>query len=179
MRYYVTLDARTFEVELGPEGARIDGRAVDADLAHVEGTDLRNLLLDGESYRLLARKQGGGRWEVHLRGRKIVAEAEDERTRTIRDMTGAVEGHTGPQPIRAPMPGLVVKLEVEEGDTVEAGQGVVIVEAMKMENELKAESAGVVSCIHVASGEAVEQDQVLIDLVDPDPAPDQGADRAS
>jgi pyruvate carboxylase subunit B len=77
------------------------------------------------------------------------------------------------------MPGLVVKLEVDEGDTVEAGQGVVIVEAMKMENELKAEAAGVVSCIHVAAGEAVEQDQVLIDLVDPDPDPDQGADRAS
>jgi pyruvate carboxylase subunit B len=76
------------------------------------------------------------------------------------------------------MPGLVVKLEVDEGDTVEAGQGVVIVEAMKMENELKAESAGVVSCIHVAPGEAVEQDQVLIDLVDPDPDPDQGAGRA-
>ena len=177
MRYYVTLDARTFEVELGPEGPRIDGRAVDADLAHVEGTDLRSLLLDGESYRLLARKQGGGLWEVHLRGRKIVAEAVDERTRTIRDMTGAVGGHTGPQPIRAPMPGLVVKLEVEEGDTVEAGQGVVIVEAMKMENELKAEASGVVSRIHVAAGEAVEQDQILIDLVDP--GSDQDEDPAS
>jgi pyruvate carboxylase subunit B len=177
MRYYVTLDARTFEVELGPDGPRIDGRPVDADLAHVEGTDLRSLLLDGESYRLLARKQGGGLWDVYLRGRKIAAEAVDERTRTIRDMTGAAGAHTGPTPIRAPMPGLVVKLEVEEGDTVEAGQGVVIVEAMKMENELKAEAAGVVSRIHVAAGEAVEQDQVLIDLADPEPQ--EGADRAS
>ncbi len=168
MRYYVTLDARTFEVELGPDGPLIDGQAVDADLAHVEGTDLRNLILDGESYRLLARKQGRGSWEVHLRGRKIVAEALDERTVAIRALTGAAAGPTGPEPIRAPMPGLVVKVEVEEGDLVEAGQGVVIVEAMKMENELKATAAGVVSRIHVAAGEAVEQDQILIDLVDSD-----------
>ena len=168
MRYYVTLHGRTFEVELGPEGPSVDGQPVEADLAHVEGTDLRNLLMDGDSYRVLARKRGGGLWELHLKGRKIVAEAVDERTRTIQEMTGAGVGPTGPKPIRAPMPGLVVKVEVMEGDRVEAGQGVAIVEAMKMENELKAEAVGIVSRIHVSAGETVEQDQILIDLVDPE-----------
>jgi pyruvate carboxylase subunit B len=62
------------------------------------------------------------------------------------------------------MPGLVVKVEVQEGDEVVAGQGVAIVEAMKMENELKTESAGVVSRVHVSPGEAVEKDQILIEL---------------
>jgi pyruvate carboxylase subunit B len=97
-------------------------------------------------------------------GRRIRAEAIDERTRAIREMTGAGGAALGPAPIRAPMPGLVVKVEVEEGDVVEAGQGMAIVEAMKMENELKAEGPGVVSTIHVAAGDTVEKDQILIDL---------------
>ena len=175
MRYYVTLDSRTYEVDLGPEGAQVDGHEVDVDLAQVEGTHLRNLILDGSSYRFLARKLHGGSWELHLKGRKIVAEAVDERTRTIQEMTGAGVGPAGPKPIRAPMPGLVVKVEVQEGDRVEPGQGVAIVEAMKMENELRAESTGIVSRIHVSPGQAVEQDQVLIDLKDPEAAGDDGS----
>lgn len=163
MRYFVTVGERTFQVELGPEGASVDGVPVDARLAHVEGTEVRSLLLDGDSFRILAQNPEDGRWDLHLRGRRFPVEAVDERTRTLREVTGG-SGPVGPRPIRAPMPGLVVKVEVEEGDRVEAGQGVVIVEAMKMENELKAEGPGVVERIHVAVGEAVEKDQVLIDL---------------
>jgi pyruvate carboxylase subunit B len=62
------------------------------------------------------------------------------------------------------MPGLVVKIEVEVGDEVRAGQGLVIVEAMKMENELKSEGAGRVAAIHAGVGDAVEKDQILVDL---------------
>ena len=73
------------------------------------------------------------------------------------------------------MPGLVVKVEVAVGDRIEAGQGVVIVEAMKMENELRAEAPGVVAHVHVRPGQTVEKDQVLIDLT----APQDGAERAT
>jgi len=164
MRYYVTVGGRTFDVELGPDGANVDGTPVSAHLAHVEGTHLRSLLVGGASYRILATLDGDGRWQLHLRGRRFDVEAVDERTHAIREMTGAGAAHAGPRPIRAPMPGLVVKVEVAPGDRVEAGQGVVIVEAMKMENELKAEGPAVVARIHVAPGQAVEKDQVLIDL---------------
>ena len=68
------------------------------------------------------------------------------------------------------MPGLVVRVEVAVGDRVRPGQGLVIVEAMKMENELRAEAGGRVSAVHVAAGEAVAKDQVLIDL-----APEEAA----
>jgi pyruvate carboxylase subunit B len=165
MRYFVTLEDRTFEVDLTPQGAVVDGVAVSADLSHVEGTAVRSLLLDGRSVQVLARKGQQGMWDLHLRGRRFQAEAVDERTRTIRDMTGSGAAAAGPRPVRAPMPGLVVKVEVAEGDSVQAGQGVVIIEAMKMENELKSESTGIVSTIHVTEGEAVDKDQVLIDLV--------------
>lgn len=173
MLYFVTVGERTFRVELGPEGVSVDGAPVTTDLAHVEGTELRSLLLDGTSFRLLAARQERGTWELHLRGRRYAAEAVDERTRAIREMTGASGGPTGPRPIRAPMPGLVVKVDVEVGDRIEAGQGVVIVEAMKMENELKAEAPGVVAHIHVRPGQVVEKDQALIDLT----APPDGAER--
>lgn len=171
MKYFVTVGGRTLEVELGPEGATVDGTPVDADLAQVEGTKVRSLVVDGASYRVLAEDEGSGRWTLHLKGRRFQAEAVDERTRTIREMTGAGSGPAGPRPIRAPMPGLVVKIEVAAGDRVEAGQGVVIVEAMKMENELKAEAPAIVARVHVAPGQAVEKDQVLIDLT----APEEGA----
>lgn len=164
MRYFVTVGHRTFEVELGPEGTRVDGHPVDASLAHVEGTDLRSLLVDGVSYRILAGPADGDSRDLHVRGRRFPVEAVDERTRAIREMTGNAGGPSGPKPIRAPMPGLVVKVEVSEGESVAAGQGVVIVEAMKMENELKAEAPGVVAKIHVTPGQAVEKDQILIDL---------------
>ena len=164
MKYFVTIDSETFEVELGPDGARVDGEPVEAHLAQIPGTAVRSLLLDGASHRLVANAGGSGRWVLHLGGRRIEAEAVDERTRTIREMTGTGAGALGPAPIRAPMPGLVVKVEVEVGDVVEAGRGMAIVEAMKMENELRAEGPGVVSAVHVAAGDTVEKDQVLIDL---------------
>jgi len=73
-------------------------------------------------------------------------------------------GPTGPRPVRAPMPGLVVRVEVSLGDVITAGQGVAIVEAMKMENELTADGEGRVSAILVAEGDTVERDQVLVEL---------------
>jgi len=166
MLYRVMVGDRTFEIELGAEGVTVDGQLVDVDLAHVEATPVHNLLLDNTSHRLVAWRDGAGDWDVHLHGRRFRAEVVDERTRAIQEMTGAGAGPSGPKPIVAPMPGLIVKVEVAEGETVRPGQGIVIVEAMKMENELRAEAAGVVSRIHVTEGETVEKDQVLVDLVE-------------
>jgi biotin carboxyl carrier protein len=165
MRYYVTVAGRSFEVELSPDETRLDGQPVSAEVARVAATDVRSLLLDGASHRLIARRRGAGGWSLQLGGRGFDVEVLDERTRAIREMTGASAGHAGPRPIRAPMPGLVVKVEVGEGDTVQEGQGVVIVEAMKMENELRAEGPGMVSRVLVSEGEAVEKDQVLIEMI--------------
>jgi pyruvate carboxylase subunit B len=167
MRWHVTVGERALEVELGDERIEIDGVAVSADLARVEGTDLRSLLLDGVSHRIVATRGGDGRWEIHLRGRRYLAEAVDERTRAIRAMAAGTGPPSGPRPIRAPMPGLVGKVEVAEGDHVEAGQGMAIVEAMKMENELRAEAPGVVTRVHVVPGQTVEKDQILIELAPP------------
>jgi pyruvate carboxylase subunit B len=167
MIYHVRIGERSWTVELSGDEVFVDGRTLDVDFARVEGGPVRSLVVNHESHRLVARRSGEERWDLHLRGRRMTAEVVDERTRVIRSMTKAATGPTGPRPIRAPMPGMVVRIEVAEGDRVRTGQGVVIVEAMKMENELAAPTDAVVGRIHVEEGQAVEKDQILVDLLDP------------
>ena len=165
MLYHITVAGRTFEVDLASDRVFVDGSRVKVDIGHVEGTDVHSLLLDGASHRVVARRVGPGEWHMHLAGNRYQAEVIDERAHAIQ-MTGAGAGarSSGPRPVRAPMPGLVVCVEVGEGEVVEAGQGTIIEEAMKMENELRAEGAGTVTRVHVSAGDAVEKDQILIEL---------------
>src|SRR5690606_23351774 len=106
MRYFVTIGGRTFEVELSGNGATVDGRPVEAELATVPGTPLRHLLVDGRSFGLVANRGAErGSWDLHLDGQRLAVEVVDERTRAIRAMTGASKVVQGPKPVRAPMPG--------------------------------------------------------------------------
>lgn len=168
MRYTVTLDGTRWEIEIDDDGIRVDGEAVDAALASVPGTDLHALRLGAASHRVVARREAAGAWRLHVDGRPAEVEVVDERTRRLREMAGAAGGADGPRPVKAPMPGLVVKVEVVEGQTVAEGQGIVIVEAMKMENELRAAVPAVVARVLVAPGDTVEKDQVLVELASPD-----------
>lgn len=167
MRYHVTIAGRTFQVVLGPEGVEgitLDGKRVAARLERVNGTPVLVLVVDHRKRRVLAERNGKGSWRLGLGGAVLEAEVVDERTKAVREMTGARAAPPGPKPIVAPMPGMVVKVEVAEGDRVEAGEGVVIVEAMKMENELRASAAGVVSRVRVRAGDAVDKGQILVEL---------------
>lgn len=168
MRYYVTIRDTTVEVDLEPDGIQVNGKVVKTDLVRVEGTDIHSLLVNGVSHRLVARREGQGSWRLFLRGQMLEANVVDERTRAIREMTGSTGEQSGPKPVRAPMPGLVVKVAVEPGQEVEPGQGVVIVEAMKMENELTSEAGGRVATVHVTEGQAVDKDDILIEFEAPD-----------
>ncbi|MFP4623421.1 MAG: acetyl-CoA carboxylase biotin carboxyl carrier protein subunit [Gemmatimonadota bacterium] len=164
MRYYVSIGGREFEVDLRTDVPTVDGEPVDARLTRIPGTPMRHLLTDGRSHGLVARSVETGRWDIHVNGTRFDVEVVDERTRAIRAMTGEGAAARGPRPIRAPMPGLVVRVEVQEGDTVRAGQTVAIVEAMKMENDLKADADGVVARVAVEAGEPVEKGAVLVEL---------------
>ena len=164
MLYHVSIGDRRLDVEVGPDGVLVDGRPVTVTLEHRDGTPMQGLHIDNETYRLVGSRVGSGQWKLRLRGSAVVADVVDERTRVIREMAGGAAAAQGPRPIVAPMPGMVVKVEVTEGDVVQAGQGVVIVEAMKMENELRAHGPGRVSRVHVGEGEAVEKDQILVEL---------------
>lgn len=166
MRYFVTLAGRTVEVSIDDHTVRVDGKPFDAQLA---GTGLlRHLLLDGVSHPLVAtRGEERGQWRIELDGRPYEVEVADERTRAIRAMTGMDRGTRAAPAVRAPMPGLIVRIEVSPGDEVQPGQGIVIMEAMKMENELKADGGGIVARIHVTSGQAVEKGAILVEFEAP------------
>jgi pyruvate carboxylase subunit B len=165
MRYYVTIGERTFEVDLHNGAIRVDGEPVTAELAAIPGTPVRHLLANSRSYTLAAHPgEMRGAWEVHLDGARFEAGVVDERTRTIQAMTGKTAAQQGPKPIRAPMPGLVLRIEVEPGQLIKPGQGVVTIEAMKMENELRAEVEGTVSRVLVQQGQPVEKGAVLIEF---------------
>ena len=168
MRYYVSIRDATFEVEIEEDGVRVDGESVEVSALQVEGTDVHSFLIGGGSHRIVARSSRKGEWDLHLRGRHERVEVLDERTKTMREMSAALAGPVGPQAVRAPMPGLVVRVEVEEGELVEAGTDLLIVEAMKMENELSAEARARVGAIHVTPGQAVEKDQILMEMLPPE-----------
>ncbi len=165
MRYFVSFGERTLEVDVEGDVVRVDGVELSADLAALPGSELRSLLVDGRSYLVqAAREERRGAWRLRIDGVPLEADVADERTRAIRSLTGGAAGERGPRPVRAPMPGLVIRIEVEVGDRVAAGDGVAIIEAMKMENELKAESTGRVARIHVSAGDAVEKGALLVEL---------------
>lgn len=169
MRYYVRLGAQTVEVSVDGGRVQLDGSELEAHLVRVHHTPLYHLLVGGESWTVAAQQlEGVGRWALGVGGERVEIEVLDERTRQIQSLTKAREAQAGGASVRAPMPGLVVRIEVSEGQRVEAGAALVVVEAMKMENELRAPRSAVVRTVHVAVGQAVERGAVLVTLASPE-----------
>lgn len=179
-RYLVVIAGEEHEVTIGPEGAiAVNGRARQASLvatgAAADGasapgsrTARVSLLLDGASRGLLVRRTAPGVWELDLDARAVTAEVFDERAATVRKLSGSAPGVRLVPSLRAPMPGLVVQVTATEGETVTAGSRLAIMEAMKMENELRAPADARVSRVLVAPGQAVERNQVLVEFEQPD-----------
>ena len=171
MKYFVTIGPQTHEVEV--EGSRVvvGGETLDAHLAAVPGTPLYHLLLGGASWTVATQPlEGEGRWALGVAGERVEVEVQDERSREIQTLTGRGAIVVGGGTVRAPMPGLVLRIEVTEGQRVDAGARLAVVEAMKMENELRAPRAGVIQTVHVAVGQPVEKGAPLVTLASPEPS---------
>jgi len=167
MKYFVTLRSRIYEIEVGGGRVTVDGEPFEAHLAAVPGTPLYHLLLAGSSWTVAAQPLEGTaplRWALGAVGERFEVEAVDDRTRQIQALTGRTKAPSGGGVVKAPMPGLVVRVEVAVGQRVEVGAGLVVVEAMKMENELRAQRAGVVETVHVAAGQTVDKGASLVTL---------------
>jgi pyruvate carboxylase subunit B len=163
VRYTVTIRGRAFEVDIRGGEATLNGETMPASLQTVPGSPLRLLALPQGVETLAMVRQDGG-WMVHHAGEVWNAQVVDERTRRLQEMTGGGHGAGGHVVIRAPMPGRVVRVEVESGVAVRQGQGLVVLEAMKMENELTSPIAGRVTEIQVESGQAVTKGAVLVEV---------------
>ena len=166
MKYVVDLNGERKSVWIDADDVRFeDGETLRTDLAEIEGSPVRMVKLGSHVYRVVVvKRRGKGRFVLWVDGYRFEAEALDERTRQIRDVSAANAAPSGPAPIVAPMPGLVIRVNVSPGDRVEAGHGVVVMEAMKMENELRATTSGVVRSVNVTPGTAVERGAVLVEL---------------
>jgi pyruvate carboxylase subunit B len=164
MKYFVRIAERTVEVEVRGDRVVVDGREQSAELRAVAGTPVRNLLAGGVSWIVPMEPLGRGEWLIQRRGDRFEVEVVDERTQHIRTLVGGGKTHAGPQVLKAPMPGLVARVLVSPGAAFAAGDGLVVLEAMKMENELKAVGTGTVDQVLVSPGQAVEKGAILVSV---------------
>lgn len=164
MKYFVTLHNRTWEIGIQGSQVTVNGEAHHAELRRVDGTPLRLLLVDGRSWSFPMESGGRGRWSVVVQGERREVEVLDERAAHIRSLVGETPAPVGPLVLKAPMPGLVLRVLASPGQKVVEGTSLIVLEAMKMENELKAPSAGIIQGISVTAGQTVERGQPLVQL---------------
>ena len=162
MKYRVTVADAVFQIEVEGAAVTVDGVPHTAELREVDSTLLKLLVLDHATWVLPMEPAGGSVWEVSEGGERFTVEVLDERTAHIRSLVGEGSRVQAPAILKAPMPGLVVKVHVQPGQEVTGGASLVALEAMKMENDLKAKGPGVVAKVLVAAGETVEKGTILV-----------------
>ena len=167
MKYYATVGDRVIECDVEAENGDIfvviDGRRLRADMRHLARARSYSLLLDGMSFEFtvddsgeaLELSGGAGTFEVRV---------EDARTHAARSKTLCARGAGGPKIVKAVMPGIVREFCVAPGDTVQKGQALLILEAMKMQNEIRADRDGTVTKLFVDAGETVDKGAKLIEV---------------
>jgi biotin carboxyl carrier protein len=165
MKYIATVENKQFVVEIIDEKhISVDGKRYEVDFETVSGQPVYSLIVDGKSHESYI-YQGDDNWQVLLRGRLYPVTVEDEREKRLRAAAGGGVAETGEYHLRAPMPGLVVAIPVTEGQEIKRGQVILILESMKMQNELKAPRDGTLGRIRVKVGESVEQKQTLLSIL--------------
>jgi biotin carboxyl carrier protein len=161
MKLEIEIGGRTRALEVRRVGKRLlwqlDGRAIEADVLEV-ARGIYSVLIEGQSHEVRVEEAGVG-LRVFTANEEYLAEVVDPRQ--WRKRHGGAHPTEGSQQVLAPMPGKVVRVLVKTGDTVKAGQGIVVVEAMKMQNEIRAPRPGTVERLLVTEGQAVNSGEVL------------------
>ena len=153
------LDANAYEVT-------IDGQTVHVDAAR-SGKTIYSIIENGRQFEVIIDETGAHGFDVLVGGQLLHLQVFDERSRLL--AASGKASASGPQRVEAEMPGKVVKISAPVGTPVQEGQGVVILEAMKMENEIKSPVDGVVSEVGVSEGQTVESGALLFVVTPPEP----------
>jgi biotin carboxyl carrier protein len=167
MKYFANVNDHTYEIDIDHHGrVTVDGVELAADLKLVEGRHLYSLLLDNASYEVVLdpEVQGRNQYDVLAGGVRYQVKVQDERSRRLSLVDRRLRTPDGELIIKAPIPGLITRLPVEPGQTLAEGETLVILEAMKMGNELRSPRAGVVHDVRVKLGDQVALGQVLVTL---------------
>lgn len=164
MKYITTVHEIEYEIEVLEEGlVNVNGVPYQLDFSRIDGDQIFSLLVEGRSYEVFITEDGLD-LQVVLEGVRYPVEVIDEHEKLLRDVSESSGGLKGAFELTAPMPGLVVKVPVSEGQPVAAGDVLVILESMKMQNELKAPHGGLVTEVRVSQGDNVEKRDVLVVL---------------
>jgi len=160
-----TIDHKEYPLEIIDEHHVLMGlKLLEVDFEAVSGQPVFSLLVDGKSYEAYVYPEED-HWQVLMMGRLYPVRVEDERENRLRSTAGGSAGESAEFAMKAPMPGMVIAVPVAEGQQVEKGQVLVVLESMKMQNELKSPRPGTVQRIRVKPGEGVEQRQTLLSVV--------------
>jgi biotin carboxyl carrier protein len=169
MKFIVRVDGTEKVLHVSRDGSQyrvdVDGRLLNVDCRAFGDKDALSLLIDHKSYWVEAAPVRPERGEYFARvlGRHYDVDVLDELLLAVRDAERARE-HTGAYTVRAPMPGLIVQVRVTAGARIAVGEAVVVMEAMKMRNELASEVAGVVKSVAVAAGDKVDSQAPLVTI---------------
>lgn len=164
MKYVTTIDDREYTIEILDEHhVVVDGVTYEVDFESVSGQPVHSLLVNDKSYEAYVYPSDEF-WQVLLRGTLYELHVEDERERRLRASMGGGPAEYGEFHLKSPMPGMVVAVPVEEGQEVKKGDVLVILESMKMQNELKSPRAGTISRVRVRPGDNVEQRETLVSI---------------
>jgi biotin carboxyl carrier protein len=165
MKYITTVGDQEFTIEiLGENQVNVNGKVYEIDYQNISGQPVYSLLVNGGSFLGHVYDGDEDALQVLLRGTLYEVFVEDEREKRLRAAAGGGAADSGEFVLKAPMPGLVVKVPVEEGAEVSQGDVLLILESMKMQNELKAPRDGTVNRVLVKAGDSVEQRQTLLSL---------------
>ena len=161
MKYVAEVGDKAYAVAIDQPGqVTVNGRPHTVDLQPINDGPLYSIILDGVSHEVFV-DWNEGAYIVMVRGERYVVRVEDERLRTLAELGRQRHPEQRTVTVKAPMPGLVVKIPATPGGKVSAGQPVVILEAMKMENEIRAPRSGTVKSLRVKPGQTVNQGDVL------------------
>jgi len=162
MKYITTVGDQEFEIEIVDEHhVSLNGTLYEVDFDSVSGQPVVSLLVDGKSYEAYVYEDPQA-LQVLLHGRMFPVIVEDEREKRLRAASGSRIAERGDYHLQAPMPGLVIAIPVGEGQEVNKGDVLVVLESMKMQNELKSPRSGVISRLRVKPGDSVDQRQTLL-----------------
>jgi pyruvate carboxylase subunit B len=164
MKYIATVKGREYTIEIDPDrGILIDGQRQEIDYRRLPSGGITSLLMNHRSVAAVVEERAE-HWEVLIAGELYTVQVQDERAYRLERMRSSGLTVDGEAIVISPMPGIIVAVPVAVGDAVRRGDKVVILESMKMENELRAPCDGIVTHVHVAAGAGVEKDQPLVGI---------------
>ena len=170
--YLVTLEGEQLKIQvLDSSRVSVNDKVYHYDFVEAQSGEY-SLLLDGKTFTVsisdyfteVGSERLNQSLSITLNNRDYLIDVDDKRSLLLKSLQTGELDKSGTHVLQSPMPGLVVKVEVQEGEDVEIGQGLIILEAMKMENELKATGRGKITSVHVAAGAKVEKGERLLTI---------------